>query len=81
MIALVADHLMMGLRPTGLWPVLVYLPPMKIVIITKTPPPALFPAYAADCITVGTVEEGATHKDADLFIDLDFEGHDGSDEA
>jgi 3-hydroxybutyryl-CoA dehydrogenase len=29
-------------------------------------------------MTVGTVEELAAHKDADLFIDLDFEGHDGS---
>jgi 3-hydroxybutyryl-CoA dehydrogenase len=51
---------------------------MKIVIITKTPPPPLFPEHASDCITVGTVEELAAHKDADLFIDLDFEGHDGS---
>jgi 3-hydroxybutyryl-CoA dehydrogenase len=51
---------------------------MKIVIITKTPPPPLFPQHTADCITVGTVEELAAHKDADLFIDLDFEGHDGS---
>ena len=51
---------------------------MKIVIVSGTPPPPLFPAHAADCITVSTVEEGTAHKDADLFIDLDFEGHDGS---
>jgi 3-hydroxybutyryl-CoA dehydrogenase len=51
---------------------------MKIVVITKSPPPPLFPAHTADCITVATVEESAAHKDANLFIDLDFEGHDGS---
>ena len=51
---------------------------MKIVIVSGTPPPPLFPEHAADCITVGTVEELGAHKDADLFIDLDFEGHDGS---
>ena len=51
---------------------------MKIVIISETAPPPLFPEHTADCITVGTVQELAAHKDADLFIDLDFEGHDGS---
>jgi 3-hydroxybutyryl-CoA dehydrogenase len=51
---------------------------MKIVIVSGTAAPPLFPEHAADCITVRTVEELAAHKDADLFIDLDFEGHDGS---
>ena len=51
---------------------------MKIVIISETAPPPLFPQQAADCITIGTIEELAPHKDADLFIDLDFEGHHGS---
>lgn len=51
---------------------------MKIVIITETPPPVLFPAAAADCITVPSLEELAAHRDANLFIDLDFEGHDGN---
>jgi len=51
---------------------------MKIVIVSGTAAPPLFPEHAADCITVGTVEELAAYKDADLFIDLDFEGHDGS---
>jgi 3-hydroxybutyryl-CoA dehydrogenase len=51
---------------------------MKIVIVSGTMAPPLFPEHAADCITVGTVEELAAHRDADLFIDLDFEGHDGS---
>ncbi len=69
---------MMGVQPTGLWPVLVYLPPMKIVIVSATGHPALFPRHSADCITVGTVEELPAHKDADLFIDFDFEGHDGN---
>jgi 3-hydroxybutyryl-CoA dehydrogenase len=49
---------------------------MKIVIIAKTPPPVLFPAAAADCITVPSLEELGAHGDADLFIDLDFERHD-----
>jgi 3-hydroxybutyryl-CoA dehydrogenase len=51
---------------------------MKIVIVSGTAPPPLFPEHVADCITIGTVEELTAHKDADLFIDLDFEGHDGS---
>ena len=51
---------------------------MKIVIVSGTTAPPLFPEHATDCITVGTVEELAAHRDADLFIDLDFEGHDGS---
>ena len=51
----------------------VSLQTMKIVIITKTPPPVLFPAAAADCITVPSLEELAAHQDADLFVDLDFE--------
>jgi 3-hydroxybutyryl-CoA dehydrogenase len=51
---------------------------MKIVIVSGTTAPPLFPEKAEDCITVGTVEELAAHKDAGLFIDLDFEGHDGS---
>jgi 3-hydroxybutyryl-CoA dehydrogenase len=46
---------------------------MKIVIITKTPPPVLFPAAAADCITVPSLDGLAAHRDADLFVDLDFE--------
>ena len=51
---------------------------MKIVIVSPTAHPPLFPEHTADCITVGTVEELTAHKDANLFIDLDFEGHDGS---
>jgi 3-hydroxybutyryl-CoA dehydrogenase len=49
---------------------------MKIVIITETPPPVLFPAAAADCIAVPSLEELAVHRDADLFVDLDFETSD-----
>jgi 3-hydroxybutyryl-CoA dehydrogenase len=51
---------------------------MKIVIVSSTAHPPLFPEHAADCITVRTVEELQGHRDADLFIDLDFERHDGS---
>jgi 3-hydroxybutyryl-CoA dehydrogenase len=51
---------------------------MKIVIVSGTAAPPLFPEHAADCITVRTVEELQGHRDADLFIDLDFERHDGS---
>ena len=46
---------------------------MKIVIITSTPPPQLFPAEAADYIVVESVEALSPHRDADLFADLDFE--------
>jgi 3-hydroxybutyryl-CoA dehydrogenase len=46
---------------------------MKIVIITSAPPPQLFPSAAADCIVVESVEALAAHRDADLFVDLDFE--------
>jgi len=46
---------------------------MKIVIIARTPPPVLFPAVAANCMTVPSLEELAAHRDADLFVDLDFE--------
>jgi 3-hydroxybutyryl-CoA dehydrogenase len=50
---------------------------MKIVIVSGTTTPPLFSEHAADCITARTVEELQGHRDADLFIDLDFERHDG----
>src|ERR1700744_1734170 len=51
---------------------------MKIVCVSAAAHPPLFPGHAAVTITVPTVEELQRHRGADLFIDLDFEGHDGS---
>jgi 3-hydroxybutyryl-CoA dehydrogenase len=47
---------------------------MKIVIISEKPAPALFPADAADCVVVGSIDDLQGHRDADLIVDLDFTG-------
>jgi 3-hydroxybutyryl-CoA dehydrogenase len=45
---------------------------MKIVIISEKAAPALFPAAAAACVVVGTIDGLDGHRDSDLFVDLDF---------
>ncbi len=45
---------------------------MKIVIISQTDPPLLFPASAITTVIIRTVADLEAHRDADLYIDLDF---------
>jgi 3-hydroxybutyryl-CoA dehydrogenase len=43
---------------------------MKIIVISEKPAPALFPADA--CVVVKAINDLEGHRDADLYIDLDF---------
>ncbi len=43
---------------------------MKVVLLTESEAPALF--VTADCVVVRSVAELEFHKDADLFVDLEF---------
>ena len=43
---------------------------MKVILLTERVAPALFPA--AHCVVVKAVEELERHRDADLYVDLDF---------
>ena len=45
---------------------------MKVVVISENQAPVLFPAEA--CVVVAGIAEAAQHRDAALFVDLDFEG-------
>ena len=74
-IALGADPTNVG--PSAIRPpacLVVSLPSMKVIIITEGAAPALFPADAANCSVVKTINDLEGHRDADLYIDLDFTG-------
>jgi 3-hydroxybutyryl-CoA dehydrogenase len=43
---------------------------MKIILLTESTPPPIFPA--ADCVVVRTPQELGKHRDADMYVDLDF---------
>ena len=43
---------------------------MNVILLTERAAPALFPA--AHCVVVKAVEELERHRDADLYVDLDF---------
>jgi 3-hydroxybutyryl-CoA dehydrogenase len=45
---------------------------MKIIIISEKDVPLIFPAQDAICITVRTIGDLENHRDADLYMDLDF---------
>jgi 3-hydroxybutyryl-CoA dehydrogenase len=45
---------------------------MKIIIISEKDVPSIFPAQDTLCITVRTIAELENHRDADLYMDLDF---------
>jgi 3-hydroxybutyryl-CoA dehydrogenase len=45
---------------------------MKIIIISEKDVPSIFPEQDAICITVRTIADLENHRDADLYIDLDF---------
>jgi 3-hydroxybutyryl-CoA dehydrogenase len=45
---------------------------MKIIVISEKPAPVLFPAGTAACVVVKTINDLEGHRDADLYIDLDF---------
>jgi 3-hydroxybutyryl-CoA dehydrogenase len=45
---------------------------MKIIIISEKDVPSIFPAQDAICITVRTIADLENHRDADLYMDLDF---------
>jgi 3-hydroxybutyryl-CoA dehydrogenase len=49
---------------------------MKIIIISEKDVPSIFPAQDAICITVSSIADLENHRDADLFMDLDFSGGD-----
>jgi 3-hydroxybutyryl-CoA dehydrogenase len=43
---------------------------MKIILLTESTPPPIF--SAVDCVVVRTPQELGNHRDADLYVDLDF---------
>jgi 3-hydroxybutyryl-CoA dehydrogenase len=43
---------------------------MKVILVSETTPPNIFPA--ADCVVIPTPAELAKHPDADMYVDLDF---------
>jgi len=43
---------------------------MKVILLTETTPLHLFPT--ADCVVIQTLHELGNHRDADLYVDLDF---------
>jgi len=45
---------------------------MKIIIISEKNVPSIFPAQDAICITVRGIADLENHRDADLYMDLDF---------
>ena len=45
---------------------------MKIIIISEKNVPSIFPAQDTPCITVRTIADLESHRDADLYLDLDF---------
>jgi 3-hydroxybutyryl-CoA dehydrogenase len=45
---------------------------MKIILISEKNVPSIFPAQDAICITVRTIADLENHRDADLYMDLDF---------
>jgi 3-hydroxybutyryl-CoA dehydrogenase len=45
---------------------------MKIIIISEKDVPSIFPAQETLCITVRTIADLESHRDADLYLDLDF---------
>ena len=45
---------------------------MKIIIISEKTVPSIFPVQDAICITVRTIADVENHRDAHLYIDLDF---------
>jgi 3-hydroxybutyryl-CoA dehydrogenase len=45
---------------------------MKIIIISEKNVPSIFPAQDDICITVRTIADLESHRDADLYMDLDF---------
>jgi 3-hydroxybutyryl-CoA dehydrogenase len=49
---------------------------MKIIIISQENVPSIFPAQDAICITVRTIADLENHRDADLYMDLDFSADD-----
>jgi 3-hydroxybutyryl-CoA dehydrogenase len=49
---------------------------MKIIIISEKDVPSIFPAQDTICITVRTIADLENHRDADLYMDLDFSAGD-----